>query len=321
MNLKIKLKNEVNPLMNNFIHKKIEKIEIILEEYSGEENREKVQQYVNNLSAEDGGFCQLRMWKLKSTLCPRKCDPPMAKIDKSGKLITTHKELKELYLSTYTERLGHREMEKKFDDIFLLKNKLWELRYSECLKFKTPHWSEGDIYKVLKKLKNNKTRDPLGMINELFKPGVIGQDLLEALLSLLNEVKLEHFVPYFMRLANISSLYKNRGCKKALSNDRGIFVLATTRMIMDRLMYNDLYPEIEKNMSNSNIGALKNKNVRNHLFIVHGIINSVLKGEGKCIDIQIYDIIQAFDALWLQDCMNDLYDALPHSEQNDKLAL
>ena len=105
------------------------------------------------------------------------------------------------------------------------------------------------------------------MINELFKTGVIGQDLLEALLSLLNEVKLEHFVPYFMRLANISSLYKNRGCKKALSNDRGIFVLTTTRMIMDRLMY----PEIEKNMSNSNIGALKNKNMRDHLIIVHGI--------------------------------------------------
>ena len=199
--------------MRNFIHKKIEKIEIVLEEYSGEENREKVQHYVSNLCTEDGGFSQLRMWKLKSTLCPKKCDPPMAKIDKYGKLITSHKELKELYLKTYTERLEHRKMEKKFDEIFLLKNKLWDWRYSECLKFKTPLWSEGDIYKVLTKLKSNKTRDPLGMINELFKPGVIGQDLSEALLSLLNEVKLQHFVPNFMRLANITSLYKNRGCK------------------------------------------------------------------------------------------------------------
>ena len=92
-------------------------------------------------------------------------------------------------------------------------------------------------------------------------------------------------------------------------------------MISDRLLYNDLYPEIEQNMSNSNIGALKNKNVRNHLFIVHGIINSVLKDEGKCIDMQVYDIEQAFDALWLQDCMNDLYDSLPNSGRNDKLAL
>ena len=92
-------------------------------------------------------------------------------------------------------------------------------------------------------------------------------------------------------------------------------------MIMDRLLYDDLYPEIEENMSNSNIGALKNQNVRNHLFIVHGVINSVVKGEAKCIDIQIYDIKQAFDALWLQDCMNDLYDSLPHTGRNDKLCL
>ena len=69
------------------------------------------------------------------------------------------------------------------------------------------------------------------------------------------------------------------------------------RMIMDRLLYNDLYPEVEENMSNSNIGALRKKNVRDHLFIVHGIINAVINGGANCIDIQIYDIIQAFDAL------------------------
>ena len=124
-----------------------------------------------------------------------------------------------------------------------------------------------------------------------------------------------------MRLANITSIYKLKNSRQHLENDRGIFVLTVIRMIMDRLLYNDLYPEIEENMSNSNIGALKNKNVRNHLFILHGIINSVLKGEAKCVDIQIYDIKQAFDALWLQDCMNDLYDAVPCTGRNDKLSL
>ena len=174
---------------------------------------------------------------------------------------------------------------------------------------------------VLKKLKHNKTRDPLGMINEIFKPGVIGGDLFSALVILINEVKRENYLPHFMRLANITSIFKKKNSKKCLSNDRGIFVLNVIRMISDRLLYNDLYPEIEENMSNSNIGAQRNKNVRNHLFIVHGIINSVLKGEAKCIDIQIYDLIQAFDALWLQDCMNDLYDSVPKSGRNDKLAL
>ena len=61
-------------------------------------------------------------------------------------------------------------------------------------------------------------------------------------------------------------------------------------------------------MSDSNIGAQKNMNIKNHLFIVYGVINSVLKEGNTCIDIQIYDLVQAFDALWLNDCMNDLYD-------------
>ena len=59
-------------------------------------------------------------------------------------------------------------------------------------------------------------------------------------------------------------------------------------------------------MSDSNIGARKGKNIKNHLSIVYGIINSVLEEGNFCIAIQIYDIIKAFDVLWLEDCMNDL---------------
>ena len=59
-------------------------------------------------------------------------------------------------------------------------------------------------------------------------------------------------------------------------------------------------------MSDSNIGARKKKNIKNHLFIIYGIINSVLKSESDCVDIQIYDLIKAFDVLWLADCMNSL---------------
>ena len=55
--------------------------------------------------------------------------------------------------------------------------------------------------------------------------------------------------------------------------------------------------------------------------MVYGIINSVLKEGNECLDIQIYDLIQAFDSLWLEDCMNDFYDSLPVKQQDDKLAL
>ena len=74
-------------------------------------------------------------------------------------------------------------------------------------------------------------------------------------------------------------------------------------------------------MSDSNIGARRKKNIKNHLFVVYGIINSILHEEKFCIDIGIYDIEKCFDALWLEDCLNDLYDTLPEEEHDDKLAL
>ena len=74
-------------------------------------------------------------------------------------------------------------------------------------------------------------------------------------------------------------------------------------------------------MSGSNIGARKKRNIRDHLVIIYGVINSVLQGEDSCIDIQVYDLEQAFDALWLEDTLNDLYDYLPEDSRDDKLAL
>ena len=179
----------------------------------------------------------------------------------------------------------------------------------------------AEMEKVLKNLKTNKTRDPLGLINEIFKPGCIGEGLKQSVLSLLNKSKSCFDLPEIMKMANITSLWKKKGSRSDLKNDRGIVVMTVFRMIMDRILYNEYYPSLEKSMSPSNIGAMKNKNIRNHLFILNGIINSVIQGEEKCIDIQIYDVEQCFDALWLEDCMLDLHSATPKSQHNDRLAM
>ena len=39
------------------------------------------------------------------------------------------------------------------------------------------------------------------------------------------------------------------------------------------------------------------------------------------MDIQIYDLVKAFDSLWLEDCMNDAYDTLSSHNRDDKVAL
>ena len=124
-----------------------------------------------------------------------------------------------------------------------------------------------------------------------------------------------------MKLSNVTSIWKKKGSRMDMSNERGIFVLTTVRKILDKLTYLDKYPDIELSMSGSNIGARRKRNIRDHLFIIYGVINSVLHDKDACIDIQVYDLEQAFDALWLEDSLNDLYDYLSEESRDDKLAL
>lgn len=76
-----------------------------------------------------------------------------------------------------------------------------------------------------------------------------------------------------------------------------------------------------ENMSDSNVGGRKQRNIRNHLFMVYGVINSVMHGEGPPVDLQIYDLAQCFDSMYLSDTMNDVYDTLPPHERDDQLSL
>ena len=74
--------------------------------------------------------------------------------------------------------------------------------------------------------------------------------------------------------------------------------------------YHDKYEVIENSMSDSNIGARKKKNIRNHIFVVNSIIYDVLSSKSKKpIDIMVLDYKQMFDSECLFECMNDVYEA------------
>ena len=199
-----------------------------------------------------------------------------------------------------------------------LKEELCQERIKLSKLTKTKPLNLEDLDNVLKTLKKNKCRDPHGIINELFKPWVIGKNLKTSLLTLLNKVKTEISFPEFMQMVNIVSIYKGKGEKADLQNDRGIFTVNLFRTILMKLVYHDKYPVVDGNMSDSQIGGRKKKNIRNHIFVLNGIINEAIQTKGKSIDILIYDYRQCFDSLWLDECINDLFDA---GIKDDELAL
>ena len=70
------------------------------------------------------------------------------------------------------------------------------------------------------------------------------------------------------------------------------------------------------NMSCSNIGGRKLRNIRDHIFVINGIMNDVMNNkEAEEIDIEIYDVAKCFDKLEYFNTANDFYKA---GVQDDK---
>ena len=86
-------------------------------------------------------------------------------------------------------------------------------------------------------MKNNKARDEWGMIYELFKPPYAGPDVYESLCKLFNMSKNDLEVPDFFESMSITSLYKSKGLKSDILNERGYFNLPKVKSLLDKVIY------------------------------------------------------------------------------------
>ena len=137
MNTELKkvIQNSTCKLGQTIVQQQIENIEEEISRKISDRNASRISEQMAELNVGDGKFCSNGMWKLKSKLCPKEHDPPMAKKDTDGNLVTSPDLLKNLYLDTYKYRLRHRKIESKYQDVLILKNQLWEYRL-ESLKGK-----------------------------------------------------------------------------------------------------------------------------------------------------------------------------------------
>ena len=186
-----------------------------------------------------------------------------------------------MYLETFKYRLRHKPAKPDFEEVLQLQEELFKLRLELSKKQKTSPWTMEDLEDALKTLKNGKCRDPEGLIREIFKEDVIGKDLQRSMLVMFNKIKETGIFPSFMRIADICAIYKGRGEMTDLDSDRGIFLVTIFCTILMKMIYKDKYDIIDESMSDSNIGARKHKNIRNHIFIVNSIIHDVLSRKSK----------------------------------------
>ena len=281
------------------MEKLIEQKEIEISKLLGETNAKKVFENFVSFSDTSGSCNTYGIWSLKKKIFPSKKKLSiLAKKNENGKLVTNPTEL---------NSLGHRKIKPGFENLKILKEYLCSKRLELTMENKAPRLTRLKLDKVLKKLKNNKARDPHGFINEIFKLDAIGDDLKESLFLLCSKIKDTLKIPDIIKYANITSIYKGKGAKNDIQNERGIFCINIFRSILLKFIYDEEYENIDKNMSDSNVGGRKRKNIRNHLFILNGIINEAVRNNAN-IDLEILDFKQCFDSMWLEQIVNDQFE-------------
>ena len=129
---KMRLKSELKTfLLNNkckVAHQiattKLDEIEQYIVEETASKNTKVVKDHLERLETLEGTFSNLGFWKLKQKLCPLAEDPPMAKKDHLGNIITSPEAIKKLYIDTYKNRLRNRIMKPELMDLYFLKTEI-----------------------------------------------------------------------------------------------------------------------------------------------------------------------------------------------------
>ena len=150
-------------------------------------NRKKVKDNFKDIGGRDGNLQHQGIWnkyfpKIKPSL-------PIGKKNIKNQLITNPAELKELYLQTFKHRLRHRPSQPDFEEYLEIQNELFKLRLELAKGNKSPPWVMKDLEDALKDLKRGKCRDPEGLIREIFREEVLGENLKKSLLVLFNRIK------------------------------------------------------------------------------------------------------------------------------------
>ena len=192
----------------------LETVELEIAEHTSK-NMRIIKEELDKMKENEGGMNPNKLWKMKKRLCPNARDPPCAMLDRNGNLLTTNKAIEERAIEVYAERLSGNKMETRLKDLEKETNELCEIRTKLSKLNRTKPWTMEDLNDVLKKLEKDKSRDAEGFSNELFKEDAAGEDLVEAVLKLMNLIKERQQYPNIMEKCNITSLHKK--------NQRNIF--------------------------------------------------------------------------------------------------
>ena len=156
----------------------IDNIDMLISSECSDREYEKLVKVLGELETKSGSSNSTNMWKEFRKAYPKKVRPvPTGVKNVHGKVITNPNEKKHITLKHFRHRMRKRPTHEDTKEIAHIKETTFSMRIEEASKIKSPNFTMHELEKVLKHLKNEKSKDFNGYICELFKEGVVGTDL------------------------------------------------------------------------------------------------------------------------------------------------
>lgn len=255
---------------------------------------------------EGGGLKSKSFWDFKKRITPAmKTEEPMAMLNKEGKIVEDTEGIKQIYMEHYKELLEtpkattkiEIDAEEKVERVKKGCEKLADSRTIEKFRIE-------DLQSINTNLKNRKAADIESWRYEYIK--YAGKDLQESLIRMINEVMEVKQIPIQWKDMKIKSIYKKKGQRQSMKNQRGLFLTNVISKVVERLIYNRKQTIIRNGVSEYQCGSLKKRSTIDNLFVLQGAIDyhRYLK---KDLFIGFIDAEKCFDKLWLDDVCSEIY--------------
>ena len=185
-------------------------------------------------------------------------------INESGKEVFGDDLIREEYKKEFMHRLREREISPDLKNYEQRTKLLCKLYVEESKTKKEPDYSEEELDKVIKKLKKNKSCG-----RDLIPPEIAmnwGDKLKNLSLSVINSIKSAQRTPNEWANVLISTLYKNKGLRKLLLNQRGIFLKQVLSKIFEKMNMNRIADNVKK-IDRTQAGSRTNRSPADQTFL------------------------------------------------------
>jgi hypothetical protein len=234
-------------------------------------------------------------WKLKKSISNLKLQ---AVYKRSGEVTTKEDEIKEEVRKEFEHRLRNRDPEPGWEGYVTATNEIVEMMLDNEDTNNDPFTYE-EMEKVIKKMKTGIAPDYYGTHSEIIIHA--GEGMLKSLLQVFNIIRTTKKTPEMWRNVLITMIYKNKGSHMDLEKYRGIFLTVIVSKVFERMLQNRMQPNLDK-VSKLQSGSRSGRGPPDNLYLVRSCIDHH-KFMNKPIYITAYDFKQAFDSLWIQDCI------------------